>query len=51
MFYVAGQTSKLSGDMIDNIDMSLNEWTVRPNRWSDLEVMQTLGSRIEKYIQ
>ena len=50
-FYVAGPTSKLSGVMIDNIDMSLSEWTARHNRWSDLEVMQTLGSRIEKCIQ
>jgi glycosyltransferase involved in cell wall biosynthesis len=50
-FYVAGATSRLSGVMIDNIDMSLSEWTARHNRWSDLEVMQTLGSRMEKCIQ
>lgn len=50
-FYVDGPTSKLSGVMIDNIDMSLSEWTARHNRWSDLEVMQMLGGRIDKCIQ
>jgi glycosyltransferase involved in cell wall biosynthesis len=49
-FYVDGPTRQLSGVMIDNIDMSLSEWTARHNRWSDLEVMQMLGSRNEKCI-
>jgi glycosyltransferase involved in cell wall biosynthesis len=50
-FYVAGPTSKLSGVMIDNIDLSLSEWTARHNRWSDAEVMEMLGNRIEGRIQ
>jgi glycosyltransferase involved in cell wall biosynthesis len=50
-FYVAGPTSKLSGVMIDNIDLSLSEWTARHNHWSDAEVMEMLGNRTEGRIQ
>ncbi|CAI9084873.1 glycosyltransferase family 2 protein [Candidatus Methylacidiphilum fumarolicum] len=37
-FYVEGQTAKLQGFMIDDIQMELKEWIQRHNRWSDLEV-------------
>jgi glycosyltransferase involved in cell wall biosynthesis len=50
-FYVTGPTGKLSGLMIDYIGMNLSEWTVRHNRWSDLEVIEMLGNRTEGRIQ
>jgi glycosyltransferase involved in cell wall biosynthesis len=50
-FYVAGPTSKLTGVMIDTIDLSLSEWTARHNRWSDAEVMEILSNRTEGRIQ
>jgi glycosyltransferase involved in cell wall biosynthesis len=38
-FYVtSGRTVQLKGHMIDDIRMSLSEWTIRHNRWSDAEV-------------
>jgi glycosyltransferase involved in cell wall biosynthesis len=38
-FYVtSAQTAALKSCMIDDIRMSLSEWTVRHNRWSDAEV-------------
>jgi glycosyltransferase involved in cell wall biosynthesis len=44
-FYLTqGATGQLQGYMIDEIRMSLSEWTARHNRWSDAEVMeQTQG--------
>jgi glycosyltransferase involved in cell wall biosynthesis len=50
-FYVNGPSRKLAGVMIDNIAMSLSEWTARHNRWSDAEVMEMLGNRTEGRIQ
>ena len=46
-FYVtAGRTKQLKGFMIDDVRMSISEWTVRHNRWSDAEVEeQCLSSR------
>jgi len=35
-----GTTGKLSGGMVDNIAMSLSEWTARHNRWADGEVAE-----------
>jgi len=35
-----GTTGQLSGAMIDDIAMSLSEWTARHNRWSDGEVAE-----------
>lgn len=35
-----GSTNQLSGAMIDDIAMSLSEWTVRHNRWADGEVAE-----------
>ena len=35
-----GSAGQLQGYMIDEIRMSLSEWTARHNRWSDAEVME-----------
>jgi glycosyltransferase involved in cell wall biosynthesis len=50
-FYLAqGYTGELRGYMVDEIRMSLSEWTARHNRWADAEVLeQTLaqeGARV-----
>jgi glycosyltransferase involved in cell wall biosynthesis len=38
-FYLtSGKTSQLEGFMLDDVRMSLSEWTQRHNRWSDAEV-------------
>jgi glycosyltransferase involved in cell wall biosynthesis len=40
-FYLTqGSTGQLQGYMIDEIRMSLSEWTARHNRWSDAEVLE-----------
>ncbi|WP_213807417.1 glycosyltransferase family 2 protein [Granulicella sp. dw_53] len=39
-FYCLGATAQLGGSMIDDIRMSLSEWTSRHNRWSDAEVRE-----------
>ena len=36
----SGTTSRLPGTMIDDIHMSLTEWTARHNRWSEGEVAE-----------
>jgi len=36
----SGTTGKLPGIMIDDIRMSLSEWTTRHNRWADAEVAE-----------
>jgi len=41
-FVVNGATSKLQGPIIDDIRMSLSEWVIRHNRWSDAEVRELL---------
>jgi glycosyltransferase involved in cell wall biosynthesis len=51
-FYLTeGSAGQLKGCMIDEIRMSLSEWTTRHNRWSDAEVMEqtqtTDGVRIQ----
>lgn len=40
-----GTLTKLHGPMVDNIAMSLSEWTARHNRWADLEVDEHLLQR------
>jgi glycosyltransferase involved in cell wall biosynthesis len=42
-FYADGTTAKLQAAFIDDIRMSLSEWTFRHNRWADAEVNE-LGS-------
>jgi glycosyltransferase involved in cell wall biosynthesis len=40
-FYLShGLAGQLEGYMIDEIRMSLSEWTARHNRWSDAEVLE-----------
>lgn len=46
-FYVDGQTSYLKGDMIDDVTMSLTEWTTRHNRWADAEAEELESPTIE----
>lgn len=41
-FYVQGETSRLKGEMIDDIKSSLSEWTSRHNRWADAEAKELL---------
>jgi glycosyltransferase involved in cell wall biosynthesis len=36
----SGTSTKLPGEVIDDIRMSLTEWTARHNRWSDAEVAE-----------
>ena len=50
-FYLTqGTEGQLTGYMIDEIRMSLSEWTARHNRWSDAEVLEqtaaAAGARI-----
>jgi glycosyltransferase involved in cell wall biosynthesis len=51
-FYTSeGSSGRLDGFMIDDIRMSLSEWTARHNRWADAEVLEQTaaleGSRIK----
>lgn len=41
-FICTGPTQRLKHAMIDDIRMSLSEWTYRHNRWSDAEVREML---------
>lgn len=42
-FFVDGRTRQLRGPMIDDIRLSLSEWTARHNRWADAEVEELLN--------
>lgn len=42
-FYCQGATAQLHDYMIDDIRMSLSEWTARHNRWADAEVREQLS--------
>jgi hypothetical protein len=42
-FYVDGQSAQLKGPMIDDIRLSLTEWSARHNRWADAEVDEILS--------
>lgn len=42
-FYVTGASAKLNAPMIDDIRLSLTEWTARHNRWADAEVDEILS--------
>jgi glycosyltransferase involved in cell wall biosynthesis len=45
-FYLSqGSSGELHGYMIDEIRMSLSEWTARHNRWSDAEVMEQTAAQ------
>ncbi len=42
-FICSGATAQLRNSMIDDIRMSLSEWTTRHNRWTDAEVKELLA--------
>lgn len=46
-FYCLGGTRKLNGSMVDDVRMSLGEWTNRHNRWADAEVKEILSRSTE----
>jgi hypothetical protein len=46
-FFCTGTTARLQGPMLDDIRMSLSEWTLRHNRWSDAEARELMGQSIE----
>ena len=50
-FFCNGETAQLHHPMIDDIQMSLSEWTYRHNRWSDAEVREMLSTTSEGRIQ
>lgn len=43
-FIVEGISEKTNGHIIDDIKMSLYEWTSRHNRWSDAEVLEVTSN-------
>jgi glycosyltransferase involved in cell wall biosynthesis len=40
-----GNIGRLAGWLVDDIQMSLSEWTARHNRWSDAEVDELMGQQ------
>jgi glycosyltransferase involved in cell wall biosynthesis len=42
-FRLDGRSERIAAPMIDDIRMSLSEWTLRHNRWSDAEVGEMLA--------
>jgi glycosyltransferase involved in cell wall biosynthesis len=42
-FFVDGKSARLAAPMIDDIRLSLGEWTARHNRWADAEVEEILN--------
>lgn len=50
-FYCNGATLNLRNPMIDDVRMSLSEWTSRHNRWADAEVREILNGKTEGRVQ
>ncbi len=50
-FYCSGSTAQLKGALIDDIKMSLRDWTSRHNRWADAEVKEILSRKSSGRIQ
>ena len=50
-FFCTGTTARLHNSMLDDIRMSLSEWTYRHNRWSDAEVRELLGRSLEGRVE
>lgn len=50
-YLLTGTTERLPGSMIDDIQMSLSEWTFRHNRWSDSEVEEQRSGNFGMKIQ
>jgi glycosyltransferase involved in cell wall biosynthesis len=42
-FRCEGPTERIDAPMIDDVRMSLSEWTIRHNRWSDAEVNEIMN--------
>ena len=42
-FRCEGPTERIDAPMIDDVRMSLSEWTIRHNRWSDAEVNEMVN--------
>ncbi len=42
-FRCEGPTERIDAPMIDDVRMSLSEWTIRHNRWSDAEVNEIVN--------
>jgi hypothetical protein len=42
-YLLSGQTARLRNSMIDDIRLSLSEWTTRHNRWADGEIAELLS--------
>lgn len=45
-FCLKGKAGTLKSPMVDDIKLSLSEWTARHNRWSDAEVLEVLNPAI-----
>ncbi len=50
-YLLSGTTARLPGHMIDDVRMSLSEWTARHNRWADSEVDELTCSKSHESIQ
>ncbi|WP_422925733.1 glycosyltransferase family 2 protein [Singulisphaera sp. PoT] len=50
-FYADGPTQQLKNHMVDDIQMSLSEWTARHNRWADAEVQEILAKQTDRRVQ
>jgi glycosyltransferase involved in cell wall biosynthesis len=50
-YLLEGSAGHLQGMMIDDIRMSLSEWTARHNRWADAEVLEQTASAQSSRIQ
>jgi len=50
-YLLRGHALQLPGSMIDDIGMSLSEWTARHNRWADSEVAEQLHASASRQIQ
>ena len=50
-FLCTGRTAQLNGSMIDDIQMSLSEWTYRHNRWADAEVRELRARRADGRVE
>jgi len=50
-FICSGSISKVRYHMIDDIRMSLSEWTRRHNNWADAEVIETLTANSSEGVQ
>lgn len=48
-FVLMGRGKKLRNLFIDNHQMSLSEWTLRHNRWSDLEVAELSSEHAKRF--